>query len=79
MEPATVREEPAPACGADESHRREAHLGDHHAGSPGPGEPARESADVIAYNKVAAKVMEEAGVPFDDLYSLPCRAQTTIQ
>lgn len=41
--------------------------------------PPRLNADVIAYNKVAAKVMREAGIPTDDLYSFALPQLTTIQ
>jgi hypothetical protein len=32
--------------------------------------PPRRSADVIAYNAAAAKIMTESGIPIDDLYEL---------
>jgi lysophospholipase L1-like esterase len=41
--------------------------------------PMRRSADVIAYNKVAAKVMGETGIPTDDLYSLALPKLAEIQ
>ena len=41
--------------------------------------PARINADVIAYNKAAAKVMQESGIPTDDLYSFAFPKLTTIQ
>jgi acyl-CoA thioesterase-1 len=41
--------------------------------------PPRVNADVIAYNKVAAKVMIEAGIPTDDLYSLAMPNLAAIQ
>jgi hypothetical protein len=41
--------------------------------------PVRVSSDVIAYNKVAAKVMQEAGIPTDDLYSFALPKLGTIQ
>jgi acyl-CoA thioesterase-1 len=41
--------------------------------------PPRVNADVIAYNKVAAKVMIEAGIPTDDLYSLAMPKLAAIQ
>jgi len=41
--------------------------------------PARVNSDVILYNKVAAKVMEEYGIPTDDLYSLALSNLATIQ
>jgi lysophospholipase L1-like esterase len=41
--------------------------------------PARVNSDVIAYNKVAAKIMAEAGIPTDDLYSLAMPNLATIQ
>lgn len=41
--------------------------------------PARVNSDVIAYNKVAAKIMAEAGIPTDDLYSLAMQNLAAIQ
>ena len=41
--------------------------------------PPRVNADVIAYNKVAAKVMQESGIPTDDLYSLAMPNLAAIQ
>jgi acyl-CoA thioesterase-1 len=41
--------------------------------------PARVNADVIAYNKVAAKVMRESGIRTDDLYSLALPNLATMQ
>jgi lysophospholipase L1-like esterase len=41
--------------------------------------PARVNSDVIAYNKVAAKVMAEAGIPTDDLYALAMPKLAAIQ
>jgi acyl-CoA thioesterase-1 len=41
--------------------------------------PPRLNADVIAYNKVAAKVMQESGIPTDDLYALAMPKLAAIQ
>lgn len=41
--------------------------------------PPRKSADVIAFNEAAARVMEKHGVPTDDLYSLALARLAEIQ
>lgn len=41
--------------------------------------PPRTNADVIAYNAVAKKIMEENGIPIDDLYALTLPQEQKIQ
>jgi acyl-CoA thioesterase-1 len=41
--------------------------------------PRRSSADVIAYNTVALKIMRESDIPIDDLYTLALPKLQTIQ
>ncbi len=36
----------------------------------GPVDPPRSDADVLRYNRAAARVMKENGIPIDDLYTL---------
>ncbi len=44
-------------------------LGNSHSGS-GETNPPRASADVIVFNAVAKKIIDESGSPIDDLYAL---------
>ena len=41
--------------------------------------PLRLNIDVLAYNAAAAKIMQERGIPIDDLYSLAMPQLQTIQ
>ena len=41
--------------------------------------PPRVNTDVVDYNAVAAKIMQERGIPIDDLYSLAMPQLKTIQ
>src|SRR5579883_3438603 len=45
----------------------------------GPVNPPRDPADVPAYNHVARKVMQAAGIPIDDLYALVLPQEDRIQ
>jgi acyl-CoA thioesterase-1 len=45
----------------------------------GPVEPPRESADVIAYNLVATRIMEQAGISIDDLFAFVTPRAAAIQ
>jgi len=56
-------------CRAIQEDRSAPDLGDNHSGS-GETNPPRASAGVIVFNAVAKKIMDESGIPIDDLYTL---------
>lgn len=47
--------------------------------APGTDGPPRKSEDVVAYNAVAKKVMDENGIPIDDLYAFALPQLEKIQ